>query len=114
MLEFLSSMSAIIFVDSAFGMLVYIFVMSNEHILVSLLTSMVFSSLISCVEFCMLYVYGRCRWLRRVLAKYFASSYAGAFFQLITGLMGMFPIKGILKTNKIVAFRRYKTQLWQI
>jgi hypothetical protein len=25
-----------------------------------------------------------------------------------------FPIKGILKTNKIVAYRRYKTQLWQI
>jgi hypothetical protein len=25
-----------------------------------------------------------------------------------------FPIKGILKTNKIVASRRYKTQLWQI
>jgi hypothetical protein len=41
-LEFLSSMLAIIFIDSAFGMLVYIFVMSNEHILVSLLTSMVF------------------------------------------------------------------------
>jgi hypothetical protein len=38
----------------------------------------------------MLYVYGRCRWLRKVLARCFASSYAGGFFQSIIGLMGTY------------------------
>jgi hypothetical protein len=38
----------------------------------------------------MLYVFGKCKQLCNILVKCFASSYAGAFFQLIIGLIGLF------------------------
>jgi hypothetical protein len=38
------------------------------------------------------YVYGRCMWLRSVCDKCFTLTYAGAFFQLIIDLMGVFGL----------------------
>jgi hypothetical protein len=79
-------------------MLMYMFSISNENILVSiLLMSMVFRPVIRCRE---LYVYGRCRQLHNVFVKCFVNLYVGAFFQLIIGLMGVFGL-----CNLIVAWR---------
>jgi nitrate/nitrite transporter NarK len=79
-------MLCIMFMFSDLGILVNMFFMSNEHILVFLSISMVSSSVIRVLESCMLYVYGSCRWLCSSFAMCFASSYAGAFFELIMGL----------------------------
>jgi hypothetical protein len=38
----------------------------------------------------MLYACGRCRQLPNIFVKYFANLYAGAFFRLILGLVGVF------------------------
>jgi hypothetical protein len=40
----------------------------------------------------MLYVHGKCSWLCKSVATCFAISYAGAFFQFIIGLMGVFSL----------------------
>jgi hypothetical protein len=56
--------------------------MSNDYILMSSLISMVFRSVIRCMELCMLYVYGRCRFLHNVFVKCVANFYVGAFFQV--------------------------------
>jgi hypothetical protein len=45
-----------------------------------------------------LYVYGRCRYLRSVCDKCFATSYAGAFFQLIIVLMGVLGMCNFIVT----------------
>jgi hypothetical protein len=70
------------------GMFVYIFSISKEHILILLFNSMVFSSVISWSELRTLYVYGRFKQFCSVFDNCFANSYAGAFFQLIMGLIG--------------------------
>jgi hypothetical protein len=38
----------------------------------------------------MLYACGRCRQWRNISVKYLANSFAGAFFQLIIGMIGVF------------------------
>jgi hypothetical protein len=57
--DLIFNMLVIMSAVSMFGKLVYMFSMSNEHILVAFLISMVFRSVISCVELCMLYVCSR-------------------------------------------------------
>jgi hypothetical protein len=56
-------------------MLVNMSFMSNEHILVSSLISMVFSSVIKCIEFWMLYTFGKFMWLCSNAVMCFARSF---------------------------------------
>jgi hypothetical protein len=69
-------------------MFVYIFSMSNEHILVSLFISIVFRSVIRWAELLTLYTYGRSRQFCSKFVRYFANLYPGAFLHLIIGLIG--------------------------
>jgi hypothetical protein len=77
------------FLVSIFGILVYVFPMSKEHIRISLLYSVVCKSVIRQMELRTLYVCDRYRLLCIGFVRCFANTYAGAFFQLITGLMGV-------------------------
>jgi hypothetical protein len=74
------SISLIMFIVSSVGMLLYMFSMSNEHIRISLLSSMFFKSVIKWIGLRTLYVYGRYKYLRSVFVKSLANSYASAFF----------------------------------
>jgi hypothetical protein len=64
----------ILFITSTFGMLVYMSFMSSEHNLVSSLIFMVFSSVIKCIEFWMLYTFSKFMWLCSNVATCFAGS----------------------------------------
>jgi hypothetical protein len=78
------------FIMCFLGMFVYIFSISKEHILMLLFNSVVFDSVISWSELHTLYVYGRFKQFCSVFVHCVASSYAGAFFQLNMGLIGVF------------------------
>jgi hypothetical protein len=69
-------------------MFVYMLVMSREAILRFSLYGMSLRSLMRWDEFFTLYVYGKGIYVLRLLDSILAILYAGAFFQLITGLMG--------------------------
>jgi hypothetical protein len=78
----------IIFMRVSIGIFVYMFSISKEHILVFSSISIVCKSDVRCIVF-LTYVYGNCRRFCNIVVKNFASLYAGAFIQLIIGLMGV-------------------------
>jgi hypothetical protein len=79
-----SNIFSIILMTSNFDILVYIFCISNEHILTSSIIFMDCNSVVRCIAFWMLYALGN------VLVRHFSSSYACAFLQLIIGLIGVY------------------------
>jgi hypothetical protein len=85
------------------SMLVYMFSMSKEHILISLLTSMVCRSVIRWMELRILYIYNSAgSYVRNVCVEWFANSYAGVFFQLIIGLTRVFGLCNFLWCGSLV------------
>jgi hypothetical protein len=78
----------------------FLFFNIKGHILILLLSLLVIRCVIRWLELWTLYVYGKFRWLCNIFVNCFANSNAGAFFQLIILLMGVF-----LLCNYIVACR---------
>jgi hypothetical protein len=70
----------------------YMFSVSKEHILISLLSLIAFKLAIRWTELRELCVYVRYIKLCNVFVRCFANSYAGAIFQLIICLMGVFGL----------------------
>jgi hypothetical protein len=77
-------------------MFVYIFSMSKEHILVSLFSSVMFRSVIIWLDLRTLYFYSIFKQLCNVFVNSFAISDAGAFSQLIIGLIDMFGLCSVI------------------
>jgi hypothetical protein len=84
--DFLYDLICIIF---PVGMFVYILVMSNEHILVSVLIVMCSSSLVICSVLLILYDFGNCTYRFMSFANCIPSGYAGKFLQFIIRLISI-------------------------
>jgi hypothetical protein len=94
------------------GILVYILVISNEHILVFVLIGVVLSSSISCVVFVMLNVCGNCMYCVKIFDVCVASWYAGAFFQFTIGLILMGFLCILIVAHIVGAFVLGLSNLW--
>jgi hypothetical protein len=84
-------------------MFVYMLSMSKEHILVSLFSSVMFSSIIIWLDLRAFYVYSRLKQLCDGFVNSFAISYAGAFSQLIIGLIVKFGLCSFVVACKLRA-----------
>lgn len=81
------------------GILVYMFFISNEHILTFLLMSVLFNAFIRELVLFTLNELGSCTDFAISLLKCFALLYAGASLQLITGLMGLSHLCNFIKAR---------------
>jgi hypothetical protein len=88
----LCNTSLIIVIISFLGVFVYMFSMSKERTLVSLFSSVVFSSVNMWLQLRTFYVHNIFKQLYNVFVYCFAISYAGPFFQSSIGPIGVWFI----------------------